>query len=457
MRKAARFAGSKKRRAAGTVRGNFDRGYNAGYNRGYNRGFDAGVSAGRSAFHAGFEGTSIIVPTMNQRELLVRCIESIRLHTPEPHELIVIDNGSSDGTSDYLRSQTGQLRYKVYQEPLGFAGAVNQGLRMSRGSTVMFLNNDTVVTRNWLRNMLNCLMADPDRRLVGPVTNYISGEQKMSASYSGLEEMHRFAANHNVSDSSLWVKTGRLTGFCVLMTRGTLERLGFLDEGFEAGNCEDDDYGLRARLLGIDLVIARDTFIHHEGSVSMNSLGEDRLQRVNEHNMGYFAYKWTQTPALLETAVQAAAHRILQGSDYYPTGVFVEAAGGGTYWLEQGVRHAVTGAELPPVRLSRMALRRIPRGEDWSLERLRARLAELSKEPGLSHAEAIPEGALAVSPAGTRYQFSQGTLRIIANACAEEKWGLAQRRAWPISEEQEQALPRGLPILPPEIIKAGNL
>src|SRR5690606_11862015 len=120
--------------------------------------------------------------------------------------------------------------------------------------------------------------------LFGPTTNYISGDQQIPVPYSSLEEMHHFAKGLNdQSDPAAWKETGRLTGFCVIMRRDCFERLGYMDEGFEIGNCEDDDYALRAQLLGYRLAIAYDTFIHHHGSVSMKALG-DRFDEVYGRN-----------------------------------------------------------------------------------------------------------------------------------------------------------------------------
>ena len=65
---------------------------------------------------------------------LRECIESIRMYTPQPYELIIIDNGSDDGTDKYLKSLSA-IRYKLLPDNRGFAGAVNQGLMLARGTT----------------------------------------------------------------------------------------------------------------------------------------------------------------------------------------------------------------------------------------------------------------------------------------------------------------------------------
>ena len=97
--------------------------------------------------------TSIIIPTYNQLEYTRWCLDSIRYYTGEPYELIVVDNGSTDGTVEYLWSQE-DIRFIHNRENKGFAGGCNQGISHSAGDYVLLLNNDTVVASGWLGNMI---------------------------------------------------------------------------------------------------------------------------------------------------------------------------------------------------------------------------------------------------------------------------------------------------------------
>ncbi len=434
------------------------RAYNAGFNAGFDKGHDDalpnGFREGRRDYELDFEATSIIIPTRDQAGLLRQCIESIRAYTPELHEIIVIDNGSQDGTAEYLRSQAGQIRYRLFPENLGFAGGVNQGLKMSRGKTVLFINNDTVVTERWLGNLLACLHHSPNR-LVGPVTNYISGEQLIETDYRDLDEMHRFARGFNVSDPGKWATVSRLTGFCVLMTRESLHRIGFLDEGFQVGNCEDDDFGLRAKLLGMELVVAKDTFIHHVGSVSMKSLGEEEFRRVYRRNLDYYEQKWVETVSLQQYVSGLRGGAALRFTDFYPSHIIVKGAGQTVYWLEGGVRHPLPGGALFWTRLPQLEIKQLPLGEPIFPEQLEVKLAifnDFDTQEG-----AIPEGGLVRNEVGEIYQYSEGRLRQIMNRWILFRWHLQDRSMRQISEERIRMLPRGLPILAPVEIHAANL
>lgn len=452
MRKSKREAKPKKRKRLRGANSRSPRSYNRGYDTGFNPGYDQGIGEGRQAFHQVLDATSIIIPTRNQVGLLRQCIESIRKYTPEPHEIIVIDNGSTDGTDRYLRSQAGSLRYRIEREGIGFARAVNQGLRMSRGSTVLFLNNDSVVTARWLSNLLGCLRSDPARRLVGPVTNYISGEQQIDVPYRNLNDMQRFAEQYNRQDPARWEQVDRLTGFCVLMTRETMQRIGFLDEGYRVGNYEDDDFGLRARMLGMQLWIAKDCFIHHVGSVSMNELGEEGLRAVNDHNAAYHTAKWARAEDVIERVKQMTGTAVISCAQLLPTHLLVRGAGHTLYWLEGGSRYLVPYTEGDYPRISMMTLKQLAYGGAWSSEILNTRLRELE------HAsETMHQGGIVITPAGAVGQYDGVSLRYFASSMALSGWGLQHRPRLQIPEVRWSELREGLHIPAPDKIVADNL
>ena len=103
---------------------------------------------------------SIIILTFNQLKYTKECVESIRKHTPEPHEIIFVDNGSTDGTGKWLKKLVkNNSNYKLIENKknLGFSKGCNQGIEASSGEYILLLNNDVVVTENWLAGMLECL------------------------------------------------------------------------------------------------------------------------------------------------------------------------------------------------------------------------------------------------------------------------------------------------------------
>ncbi|SFJ03401.1 Glycosyltransferase, GT2 family [Paenibacillus sp. UNC496MF] len=407
----------------------FDAGANAGYSE--------GVRAGIETFGTVFDGTSIIIPSYNQLDYLKKCLASIKVHTSVPYEIIVVDNASSDGTGAYLQSAGagGAVRCRVLERNRGFAGAVNVGLMMARGSNLLLLNNDTIVTERWLDNLLACLNSDPAVGMVGPVTNYISGDQRIEVPYTDERGIAAFARRYNVADPAKWQPTDRLTGFCLLFRRELFERTGYLDEGFEIGNFEDDDYNIRVRLQGYRLLAARDTFIHHFGSVSMKALGE-KFQEVNDHNRDVYTAKWANPHELIQASRLPEADRPAQGETaFYPQGVAVRGATATRYWIEGGLRRPIAGETgMPVVRLSQIDVRRWPLGEPIA-------------------ADAADAAWLALPPVwedgGALYLAENGLRRRLPTARAAEAWGLQLRRGEALSPEQRALLGEGLPVIVP--------
>lgn len=237
---------------------------------------------------------SIIILTRNRLDVTKECIASIRRHTPESHELILVDNGSTDGTLPWLREQAASVpdcRLIENSENLGFSAGCNQGMQAARGAFIMLLNNDVVVTPEWLSGLLECFN-EGNVGIVGPMTDNISGVQRWPwVASRGSAELDDFSREFRRTNRYRRVPSRRVVGFCMLFRRELMDRIGQLDEQFGSGNFEDDDYCLRAALEGFQNLIAADVFIHHVGSATFQG------NNINYHealmrNQALFNQKW---------------------------------------------------------------------------------------------------------------------------------------------------------------------
>ncbi|MBM7566719.1 glycosyltransferase family 2 protein [Paenibacillus sacheonensis] len=398
-------------------------------------GYQEGIRSGQESFGTYFDGTSIIIPSYNQLDYLKKCIASIHDMTASPYEIIVVDNASTDGTADYLQTAGGVVRFRVLERNRGFAGAINVGLMMAKGSTLLLLNNDTIVTQNWLDNLLACLNSDPAIGMVGPVTNYISGDQRIEVPYTDESGIQPFARRFNIGNPAKWTLTDRLTGFCLLFRRELWERTGYLDEGFEIGNFEDDDFNIRVRLQGYALVIARDTFIHHFGSVSMKALGS-KFEEVNNHNEHVYVDKWGNPHDLIQAVRQLGTGLPPQGETaFFPQGIVVRGATDTRYWIEGGLRRPIVGeAQAPVVRLSQIDVRRWPAGEPIASADVDA---SWQGQGGIWEAD------------GILYMAENGVRRRVPGMKAAEAWSLQLRRGAAPTAEQLGQLVEGFPVIAP--------
>lgn len=243
---------------------------------------------------------SIVILTLNQLKYTRECVASLRRHTPEAHEIIFVDNGSSDGTVKWLRRLVKKhAHYQLIEnkENRGFSKGCNQGIEASSGEYILLLNNDVVVTADWLARLLECHHSGADTGIVGPMTNRISGPQQVPAvGYASLDGLAAYARAFGEKNRHRRISQARIVGFCMLFHSRLVEDIGFLDERFGSGNFEDDDYCLRAALAGYRNVIAGDVFIHHYGSRSFIGNGIS-LGAALTGNRKIFSAKWCGTEA----------------------------------------------------------------------------------------------------------------------------------------------------------------
>lgn len=236
--------------------------------------------------------TSIIILTYNELELTKKCLASINKYTDQEEiELIIVDNGSSDGTKDYL-SKLQDAKVILNEKNLGFAKGCNQGIEAAAGDNLLFLNNDTMVTKNWLSNMLRVLYQSEQTGMVGPVSNYVSGAQMLPDTYQTLEEMEPFAEAYCEREKHKTKRVLRLVGFCLLVKRDVIEEIGPFDERFGYGSFEDDDLCLRALQKGYSLEIALDAFVHHHGHATFTANQDININDLYMENRQRFTEKW---------------------------------------------------------------------------------------------------------------------------------------------------------------------
>ena len=239
---------------------------------------------------------SIVIVSYNNVELTKQCIESIFSRTTYPnYEVIVVDNASSDGAEDMLRQmqiQHAMIKVIINKSNRGFAAANNQGIALAEGKYIVLLNNDTVVTHDWLEAMLRHLQSE-NVGMVGPVTNSIGNEAKIDTNYLNLEQMHDFASRYTLAHAGRHFDISMLAMFCVAMRRDVFNEIGALDEMFGLGMFEDDDYSRRMHVADYRTVCAEDAFVHHYGQASFGKLIETgEYQAIWDRNQAYFESKW---------------------------------------------------------------------------------------------------------------------------------------------------------------------
>ncbi len=237
---------------------------------------------------------SIIIPVRDLLATTRRCLESVRRNTAAGHEVLVVDNASRPSVRDFLRrrARNGGLRLIRNARNRNFAAAINQGMRLSRGELLVWLNNDAAVGPEWLDRLSACLRRDHRAGAAGPCTNDpLSGSGRGRVHAPAAERLDRFAAAWALKFHGQAETVGRLSGFCLALRRAAFDKVGPLDERFVWGE-EDEDYSLRLRRAGYRLLLARDVFVLHEGGATRNAWGRGRRKVLADRNRELFRRKW---------------------------------------------------------------------------------------------------------------------------------------------------------------------
>jgi GT2 family glycosyltransferase len=237
---------------------------------------------------------TIVTPLFNKVDYTKACMTAVSENTGiDDYQVVLIDNGSTDGTGQFLDCLEGDVDIVRNARNLGFAVASNQGAALARSEVIVFLNNDTEPFPGWLEPLLRVLDERPEVAAVGSRLLFPDGliqhagvaivedlttteEQVLRHGFGGVHAYYRLVADHpDVLVPRDWQA---VTGACMAVRRDAFEAVGGFDEGYWNGN-EDVDlcfaFGTRRQRVAYE---PRSVLIHHE-SVS----GPERFSKVSQN------------------------------------------------------------------------------------------------------------------------------------------------------------------------------
>ncbi len=207
--------------------------------------------AAASLEHA--RSASVVIPNWNGRRWLPGCLGSLAAQRLAPAQTIVVDNGSRDGSAEYLRAEHPDVQVIALPTNTGFAHAANVGLRAARCPMVALVNTDVVLEADWLQRMTAALVADDCVASVACKMLDLSDSDRV---YDAGDVLRRDGACEQRGrfglDDGRWDEPGEVFGPCAgaaLYWRDALLALGGFDERYFA-YLEDVDLALRLRLAG---------------------------------------------------------------------------------------------------------------------------------------------------------------------------------------------------------------
>ena len=217
---------------------------------------------------------SVVIVTWNGRQHLDTCLPSVEAQRDVGVETIVVDNGSTDGTADYVRSRYPWVKLVPLTANLGFAAGNNAGVREARGRFVAFLNNDTSADPLWLRTLLSGIDEANGFALVTSRIVYMHDPDVIDSAGDGVLRWGGAFKRHHGEPVSAAATTQEVFGICgaaCLMPRAVFDDLGGFDEDFFVSH-EDVDLSYRARLRGYRCRYVADAVVRHVGSATLGTV-----------------------------------------------------------------------------------------------------------------------------------------------------------------------------------------
>lgn len=240
---------------------------------------------------------SIIIVSYNNCYITQQCIYSIRKYCYSgSYEIIVVDNASTDGVTEWLEQQQ-DIKLIKSSCNLGFPKGCNVGIANSdKNNDIFLLNNDTRLTPNALFWLRMGLYESENTGAAGAVSNYAALLQYINLFYGSIDDYQRFGFVNNIFKDNPFESCTFLSGFAMLIKRSALNKTTLLDEELSPGYYDDDDISFQLLNKGFLLKVCHNSFIYHAGSQSFNQINSDKIQLIYQKNREYLTDKWGFSP-----------------------------------------------------------------------------------------------------------------------------------------------------------------
>lgn len=235
--------------------------------------------------------TTIIIPNYNGLSFMEPCFESLKEQTARDFKVLVVDNGSTDGSVEWLKEH--RIPSIFLKENTGFSGAVNTGIRAADTPYVLLLNNDTSVEPGFVAAMERAMDQSP--KIFSVSSRMIQMYHPELLDDAGdMYSILGWAYQRGVGRSSeLYQKSCRVFSACAgaaIYRRAVFHEIGLFDE-LHFAYLEDIDVGWRAKLYGYDNVYCPDAAVYHVGSGTSGSRYNSFKVRLAARNCIYLNYK----------------------------------------------------------------------------------------------------------------------------------------------------------------------
>jgi len=231
----------------------------------------------------------IIMIIWNELDVTKKALESIKNNSNFPYRLILIDNNSEQNTKQWLKTiektqEFGETIVIFNKENLGWIKGINKGLEIADSKYICFMNNDILCGYNWLHNMIDTMEKYPEIGLANPKGNETSENKK-------IKDLNEYAKTLEKENKNKFIELEHCSGFCMLVKKEVVDKIGYLDEVYGFGYYEDNDYSYKAKKAGYLCVEISNAIVYHFISKSVNKNIEWK-KKIIEKNKKIFEKRW---------------------------------------------------------------------------------------------------------------------------------------------------------------------
>jgi len=219
---------------------------------------------------------SVIVVNYNGKHLLRACLESLYSQYFKNIEIILVDNASQDGSTEYVREGFPDVKVISLPRNIGFAGANNEGFKQAKGHYIMLINNDAEVDKNCIERLYAVMEPRPDVG-IGAAKMIVYGKNIIDSAGDGFTtNLKGFKRGEGMPSSHFYDREELVFGACAgaaIYRRVMLEETGFFDEDFFLIQ-EDTDLNFRAQLAGWKALYVPSAIVHHKVRASIGHMSD---------------------------------------------------------------------------------------------------------------------------------------------------------------------------------------
>ncbi|MCD6374869.1 MAG: glycosyltransferase family 2 protein [Caldisericaceae bacterium] len=239
---------------------------------------------------------TIVIPHYNGLKILDDCLTSLFKNHFQDFLVLLIDNGSTDGSQQMVRQKFPKVQLIQNEQNLGYAGACNQGIELAKSEFILLLNNDTVCPTDFLKEMVRAMEQNSHAAMAQPKILSIQDPQFFDYSGGAGGEMDILGypfARGRIFDTvekdkgqydQLTPQVFWTSGCALLLRKSVVDQIGLLDEDFFAHQ-EEIDLNWRAQLAGYQNIVVTSTYIYHYSGYTLRQDNQHKMYLNHRNNL----------------------------------------------------------------------------------------------------------------------------------------------------------------------------